>query len=725
MSFDPSTVDFSDLEEKYTVPEPVPSVDNYVLVDGAPIAPESKAPVLKKVLSKLFSQCGKVVDIILPLEAGKTKGYLIIEFSHSAEALKAIKTLNGKKLDVKHRLLVNKLSDVHKYVTSGQVTEEFQEPEVPEFKNVGYLNNWLLDSQARDQFFVHTNKDACVYWFKKNISKEEAIAPREKWTLDDLKWSPKGKYLFSNFPNGVQSWGGDNFDRINRYFHPNIQRFDFSPNEKYLITYSSDPIVDPEILSEEKKKDYPFSAEDAGKKLVIWDIVTGWPVKTFAVPPAMEESGEWPLVKWSFDETYCARRGPDAIAVYETGNNFELLDKKLLKIDGIQDFEFSPAGARLPDSRKGDPLSTLIAYWTPESNNQSAKVSIMSLPNKKILRTAPLVQVADCKLYWQKEGKYFCVRVNRHTKSKKTMFSNLEIFQVVERDVPVEKIELQDIVLDFAWEPKGNKFAFISKKDKNDASNNQLGSSNQNKVTFYGVDDASVSGNNGSKKWIQSAVFQGNDLKTLDCNTVSWCPTGRFCVLATIGKQQSSLDFYDTDFDGIITKASKDKTPTKEVKHLSTMEFAGLHELNWETSGRYVTAISSCVKSPVNNGFTVYTMVGHVVREEPTDQMISFQWRPRPTSLLSANDKKRVRKNLKEYSVQFEEIDNMEANNELKELILKRKAMLKEWNEWTEQVYKKLNADGYATKEKSVELVTVEDIKEVVIEEKEEVVESA
>jgi len=38
-------IDFSDLEEQYAV-KPDFGIDNFVVVDGAPIAPEAKVPVL-------------------------------------------------------------------------------------------------------------------------------------------------------------------------------------------------------------------------------------------------------------------------------------------------------------------------------------------------------------------------------------------------------------------------------------------------------------------------------------------------------------------------------------------------------------------------------------------------------------------------------------------------------------------------------------------------------
>lgn len=720
-SVDLSGLDFSDLEAKYQVKSDDRLVDRCVLCDGAPVAPESKAPVLKKVLTKLFSQCGTVEDLYLPLEDGKTKGYLIIRFSNPIEASKAVSQLNGKKLDVKHRLLVNKLSDVEEYVLSGKISDEFEEPEFPEFKEVGHLNSWLLDSKTRDQFLINYNQSVGVYWFKKNLENEPVIEPRTQWTSTFMKWSPKGKYLFSMFPQGVQSWGGPEFTRIHRHLHPGVRLIDFSPNEKYLVTLSPEPIMDPMELREELRKDYPFKSEDVGKKLVIWDISVGLPVKSFALPPNLENATRmpWPLIKWSYDDKFCARQGPDAIAIYETEKDFQLLDKKLVKIDNLQDFEFAPSGVKLANSKKTDPLDTVISYWTPESDNQSAKVSVMQIPNKSVLRTIPLVQVKDIKLIWHDTGKYLCCNVTRHTKSKKTFFSNLDIFQVFEKDIPVDKIELQDLILNFKWEPHSNKFITVSKPDKGEISNSNV-ATDSNTTTFFDVEEVKVgTGKSAStlKKWVPLTSVQNSFLD------ISWAPHGRFVVLTSFGLPSTQLKFYDVEFDGEKPKDQNSKVGSN-LKLLSTHDFAGLCDLQWESSGRFVAAISSTWKTKVGNGYKIFDSVGHLLKEEQINAFKEFQWRPRPASLLSSNDKKRVRKNLKEFAAQFEESDTMETNAALRELIIKRKQLLAEWTEYRKEVVSKLENLKIVEHNTVIANEVVETVKEVVIEEKEEVIDN-
>lgn len=99
-------IDFSDLEEKYEVNI---GLDNYIIVDGAPIAPEAKVPVLIKVLRKLFSQVGEIVEgdegIYMPLENGKSKGYLFIQFKSTELADLAIKKITWEKIGSKSSII--------------------------------------------------------------------------------------------------------------------------------------------------------------------------------------------------------------------------------------------------------------------------------------------------------------------------------------------------------------------------------------------------------------------------------------------------------------------------------------------------------------------------------------------------------------------------------------------------------------------------------------------
>jgi translation initiation factor 3 subunit B len=53
----------------------------------------------------------------------------------------------------------------------------------------------------------------------------------------------------------------------------------------------------------------------------------------------------------------------------------------------------------------------------------------------------------------------------------------------------------------------------------------------------------------------------------------------------------------------------------------------------------------------------LYDFKGTLLREESIEQFKQFSWRPRPASLLSKEEQKKVRKNLRDYSKVFDEDD--------------------------------------------------------------------
>ena len=87
----------------------------------------------------------------------------------------------------------------------------------------------------------------------------------------------------------------------------------------------------------------------------------------------------------------------------------------------------------------------------------------------------------------------------------------------------------------------------------------------------------------------------------------------------------------------------------------------------------------------MENGYHLYTFSGTLLREEPIEAFKQWAWRPRPERLLSKDEMKNVRKNLREYSKQFEEIDAAKKSSANKAVIEARRRMLEEWLAWRER----------------------------------------
>merc|ERR1719470_743076 len=81
----------------------------------------------------------------------------------------------------------------------------------------------------------------------------------------------------------------------------------------------------------------------------------------------------------------------------------------------------------------------------------------------------------------------------------------------------------------------------------------------------------------------------------------------------------------------------------------------------------------------VDNGYFIWSFQGRILQRHQLDQFCSFIWRPRPPTLLKADDIAKIKKDLKKYSKQFELKDKSTQSKASKELIEKRRALFNEF----------------------------------------------
>lgn len=516
--------------------------------------------------------------------------FAFVEYSSPAEAAAACKALNDVPLDKKHTLKVNKLTDIDRYGREGRIDDNFVPPNIPDFVEKEHLRSWLADpaGRGRDQFVMFRGDRVGVFWNNEKDAPEN-IVDRQLWTETFVQWSPLGTYLTSMHGPGVQLWGGPSWSRMQRFQHPGVNLVDFSPNEKYLTTWSNRPISIPD-------EGHPvLSIDDDGKNYIIWDIETGKPIRSFAnldLPSnSVDEAGQpikrkvtWPAFKWSADGNYVARLTQGtSISVYELPS-MRMLDRTAIKIDGVMDFDWAPA---TPQRAGVKDYEQLFCYWTPEIGGNPAKVGLMSIPSKEVVRTLNLFSVTDAKLHWQSEGAYLCVKVDRHSKSKKSLATSLEIFRVKEKGVPVEVVDsIKETVINFAWEPKGDRFVTITTAEAAAGA----GAPPKTSVSFYCPEK--VKGNGvGNFKHIRTYDKKNS-------NAIYWSPKGRFVIVATVHSQQShELEFFDLDFEG--EKPESDKDLTANLQLMNTAEHYAVTDIDWDPTGRYVATSASMWKHTV------------------------------------------------------------------------------------------------------------------------------
>lgn len=588
-------------------PKESDSLDTVIIVDNIPVVGPDRVEKLKNIIRKVFSKFGNVVNEYYPEKDGKTTGYIFLEFSHASDAANAVKTANGYKLDKSHTFVVNAFSDFDKF---NNISEDYVVPEAREYKDTGNLSSWCLDPDSNDQYCVIHAAGEKVVILQNNQTSPSLIQKRDMWTDTYIMWSPEGSYLATFHRQGIALWGGDDFARLHRFNHTNVQLIDFSPGEKYVVTYS--PVQD--------------NAQDPSA-IIIWEIKSGAKKRGFVAG-----GGQWPVFKWSPDGKFVARSTNDALSVYEAPS-FGLLDKKSIKIPELKDFSWSPK-------------QNLIAYWVPEDKDAPARVVILEIPSRKEIRVKNLFNVSDCKMHWQKNGDYLCVKVERYTKSKKGVYYNLELFRMAEKNIPIDTLEIKEPIEAFEWEPNGCQFCVIH------------GEAPRISASFYKLEESQLG---------KFSLTKTMEKKT--CNTISWAPSGQFVVLAGLRSMNGLFEFVDT----------------ADMTTMNTGEHYMATDIEWDPTGRYVMTGVSWWAHKVDNGYFIWSFQGRILQRHPLDQFCHFVWRPRPKSLLTKEDIQRIKLNLKRYQKEFEIKDRMSQTKASKEMIEKRRSLFNEFSQFREK----------------------------------------
>lgn len=598
---------------------------NVVVLDSLPEVDEKKFDKLCSVILKIFSKYGQIAEdgLHAPIVDGMSTGYAFIEYESPEGAKEARLQGNNKKFGASHTVRVNTWEEFDAIMS---VPDEFEPPEKPNMDNLRDISSWQLDKAGRDQFVLRYANETQIFWndpYRKANDNGRVMkygGEKEKqgdkaWTKSYVGWSPNGSFLATFHDRGILIWGGDDFDRMGRFSHNGVKFVDWSPKEKYIVTSNGQ--------DREGPKDQNYCIQ-------VWDVRSEKMMRGFD----KGHTRSWPAFKWSHTDKYFARTGPDTISIYETPS-MGLLDKKSIKEIGVQQIEWSPT-------------QSILAYWVPEQDNVPAKVALLEIPSRKLIREKHLYSVSDVKMHWQSAGEYLCVKMSRK-KTKKTTVQNFEIFRLNDKNIPVETLEVEDNVIAFAWEPNGHRFALIH------------GNPGNPDVSFYKL----------KKKSLEK-------IKTIHgspANCLFWSPTGNYIVLAGLGDKNGQLDFVET----------QEFTTTQSSEHVMCTD------VDWDASGRFViTSVAQPMdldvgnfRATMENGYKLWSCSGTLLQTVSLDQFYQVHWRPRPKTLLSPEQVKEIKNDLKDkWWRSFEQEDDEIKQSQLSGAARERQEWKSGWKEF-------------------------------------------
>ena len=127
----------------------------------------------------------------------------------------------------------------------------------------------------------------------------------------------------------------------------------------------------------------------------------------------------------------------------------------------------------------------------------------------------------------------------------------------------------------------------------------------------------------------------------------------------------------------------------------------------------------------MENGYQIRDFKGTILQDTHLEKFKMFSWRPRPPTLVTKEQQKKIRRNLREYSRGFDAEDEAEAAGASQELLTLRRRLLEEWYTWRKSVEETLLSERRDRREEMGDHdddEVIEEWVEEVVEEKEEVV---
>jgi len=658
-----------ELDDKFPPQIFEPDYSKVLVLDNVPIVEkkdENRKGLLKKVLRQQIEKAfGPVLQFEVPEEDGNTLGYAFVEFETVEAFEKALIEWNDHRFDKNHVFKTCRFVD---FDMIDQVDDEYIPPPEVTFGQTENLTSWLLEPYGCDQFVIRYDNETEVLWNGKTGSLPHTEIKRTNWTRKNWAiWSPLGSYLVMVQENVVELYGGPNWEKLKEFYHEKVDDVDFSPDEKFLITFSN------ELSQNDDEKD--------PQGIVIWEIVTQAKRRSFTCVFNQTKQNTlfpiWPSFQWSYDSSYFSRLYKGFIMIYDS-NTMSLIDNKPVKLHAqCTEHFWSPS----------DPY--LACYVpSPPNKNLPSRVQIFSFPGQHIVTQKNLRNIVNCHLSWHGKGDYLALKIDRlAAKGKKQEINtSFEIFKLRERDIPIEPLMLEEYVVSFSWESNGNRFAVVHGQDEIDIRPN---------VSFYEL----------TPKELKKIVT----LEKRPVSRVKWSPTGRFVLFAgTKPALNGALEFYDVDDQTSLT---------------SNLQHPLCSDIEWDPTGRYVVTSVSAKKSKMENGYKLWTFYGVELREERKNVFYQFSWRPHPPTLLPIEKINWLKEkdNFQEFRDRYKKEDRLKREEELRERTAKREELRRSYIEYMRERLEVRESEGFYLDEEEEPIEEVEEIVVEVLESTEEI----
>lgn len=605
-----------------------------VVVAGLPAPEKDRREKLKMALSNRITKTLTAKDLLPPGPSPFTVDILVVKdsagqsmcagvgfitFSKNADIPAIVEGMSSMALDSKHILRVGRLDDLPSFLEE----PKYRPPtDASCFRRDGF-RDWMSDPLGREQYAYRCALDSDVMWFDGIARSADVVCKEHERFGFAFCWSPMGSYFLTIHKRGVWVRGNDSFQKMMCFNHKGVKHALFSPNEEYLITY--DGTYGP--------------AKPREPQVIVWEVSTGTQLATLSAPPFSpngvrpEDGAAWPYFLFSPDSKYLAARRENGLAVYETAT-MRLLDETTATAAG------RPLSLTFPlEQFRWSPADNLLSLWIPECGDSPGRLLIVDIPTGQEVASKNVFSVKSVSMHWRPCGEFLALNtviLRKVSKKVKKEVTQIEIFRVKERSVPVDMVDLEGYrVRSLHWEEGLNGASRFATLTADETTSSQS-------INFF---DVPVRGAKEDTKLVQSLTVPPT------INGFSWSPRGQYFLAASKGGE-GALIF------GVLNEQNKAEIIQKD-------EHMDLTDVMWDPSGRYVTTAvlvppgAGGYRYSTNAGFRIYSFLGRQLFRFQHQDCMQFLWRPRPALMISREKLEDILKRMKEYSKRYDAQDEM------------------------------------------------------------------
>ena len=626
----------------------MPSFNEELLLDviilNTPFVPVEKRANFRLFLEKKTFASFKTLikEYIFPYQDSdkdnlNNNGILIIKVDSIEHSYKIAQALNGTEVVKGRKLIALTYPEFEKI---SKMPENFEE----HLNEIKQVENWEKNNFEEMMFIESKDRITVgkIHFLKKTFEKKYEL--KNNKDINEIKWSPQGKYLVISKDDQIVFYTGESDKPINE-LNIHSHYYNISNDENYIVTFNGyknnsfkneekkeekkddkkdDKKEEKKEENKEEKKDDKKEKPSSPENVFIRDIITDRIIRSFNI----EKEEKFSNFLWSPDSKYLGRIKEEKLIIYELPTMKMIKDKQGNRVpikDNVTNFAWFPNNNII--------ISITEKYDNNKKKLLNSTMDFIEIPSRNTYPRSSIANGNIIDLVWHKNNHILAILSKDFHQSKYSV--RLIDFNMKEKTYISSNIKLPEgtkekplIDMKIAW-MEDTLFIIPTLKESN-------------------VKSISVFPYDLKKKNLELEQWPlENCLVNLKHSDFIPSSNGITFILSCMDKNNTN-NYGKSDLY-VIHK--------NKMSHCRALDFgSSLSHITWDKDGRLCIVEQNTGKE--KEGFKIINSVGDEVYEEKDTKLSKVEWRPRHKKIIEEyQEEKNIENEFDKISKIYEEED--------------------------------------------------------------------